>query len=143
MSFESKPEMEQACVVPYRQGHAGTEVCLITSLKKQRWIFPKGIVEDEETVAEAALKEAWEEAGLRGTVGPVVDSYHRHKWGKQLNVQVMLMNVTETLQTWPEKAMRKRAWVSIDKARDRLSRNVHRDLLRHLEAVSGDEITSR
>ncbi|WP_371514877.1 NUDIX domain-containing protein [Brevundimonas denitrificans] len=36
-----------------------------------RWIFPKGMVEDDMTPARSAAKEAWEEAGVRGDIGKV------------------------------------------------------------------------
>ena len=44
------------------------EFCLITSLRKGRWGFPKGITDPGETHVETALKEADEEAGLRGRI---------------------------------------------------------------------------
>ena len=77
----TKP-IAQACVVPYRRRDERIEFCLITSLKKKRWIFPKGIVDPGETVEEAALKEAFEEAGLHGRIlGDPIGKYEDSKWG--------------------------------------------------------------
>ena len=90
-SCQKQKMLRQACVIPYRQGDNGQwEVCLVTSIRKRRWIFPKGLVDEDETIAETGRKEAWEEAGVHGhVVGPVVAQYTDYKWGAQLDVDVM------------------------------------------------------
>lgn len=40
-------------------------VVLIRSVKRTDWILPKGGWESDETAAEAAVREAYEEAGVR------------------------------------------------------------------------------
>ena len=42
------------------------EILLITSRGSQRWIIPKGWPMAEKTPAQAALQEAWEDAGVKG-----------------------------------------------------------------------------
>ena len=71
MSHPQSPQptrIRQACVIPFHRQAKDVEFCLITSLRKRRWIFPKGIIEIGETGEETVLKEALEEAGLRGKV---------------------------------------------------------------------------
>ena len=51
-----RESIRQACAIPYRLRGDRIEVCLVTSIKKGRWIFPKGVVEHDETHVEAALK---------------------------------------------------------------------------------------
>lgn len=89
------------------------QVCLITSLKKRRWILPKGIIDPGESCHETALKEALEEAGLRGhIVGEPLGVYKDFKWGRPLQVSVLMMQVTACDQDWVEADVRDRCWVS-------------------------------
>jgi len=105
--------IRQACVIPFRIQQGTLKFCLITSLKKKKWIFPKGVVEPGETPSETGLKEAWEEAGLRGQiVGEPVGSYTDRKWQARLEVSVLLMSVTQCEEDWPEMRKRQRAWLS-------------------------------
>ena len=51
-------------MIPYRiKGKKKVEVLLITSVKRKRWIIPKGYVEFNLSPFESAKKEAFEEAG--------------------------------------------------------------------------------
>jgi 8-oxo-dGTP pyrophosphatase MutT (NUDIX family) len=118
--------IEQVCVIPYRRREAddGLEVCLITSLIKKRWIFPKGVIDPGETPVEAALKEVWEEAGLRGEiVGAPLGQFNDQKWGCDLRVQVLVMKVQEIAERWPETDQRQRQWVTPDAATRQLNRS--------------------
>ena len=45
------------------------QIALITSRRTGRWIIPKGWPVEGATPTEAAAQEAWEEAGIEGTVG--------------------------------------------------------------------------
>ena len=118
--------IQQVCVVPYRRRNDGEtvlEFCLITSLVKKRWIFPKGIIDPGETPVQAALKEVWEEAGLRGEImGEPLGQFNDQKWGCDLHVQVMMMEVREVAERWPEINQRQRRWASLSEALDRLNR---------------------
>ena len=106
------------------------EFCLITSLVKRRWIFPKGIIEAGESTGEAALKEVWEEAGLRGRVSAApLGHYRDQKWGCDLHVEVLMMEVTEMFDVWPEMDQRQRCWASVDEASVRLRRGQLRSFL--------------
>ena len=55
-----------SCRSGIREGRL--EFCLITSTGKRRWSFPKGVIDPGETPPRTALKEAAEEAGLRGEI---------------------------------------------------------------------------
>ena len=54
-------------------------VLLITSRGTGRWIIPKGWPMPGRSLAEAALQEAWEEAGVRAKTGEEMGSYHYDK----------------------------------------------------------------
>jgi 8-oxo-dGTP pyrophosphatase MutT (NUDIX family) len=128
--LDVSPHMHQACAVPYRAHASSLEFCLITSLSKGRWGFPKGMIDPGETFRETALKEAQEEAGLLGEiVGEPLGQYEYAKWGATLSVTVVLMSVTEVQDQWLEAALRRRAWCSVDEARERIANLDQRRLL--------------
>lgn len=113
----NEQDYDQASAVPYRFREGEIELCLITSSKKKRWGFPKGIIDPGETPVETALKEAKEEAGITGGIqSPPLGSYEYHKWGRSLSVIVMLMEVSETLAVWEESWLRERRWTSLGEA---------------------------
>ncbi len=101
--------IRQAAALPIR----GSKVCVITSSNGKRWIIPKGLIEPGQTAGETALQEAWEEAGLVGTLQPEpIGSYLYEKYGNIYHVIVFVMDVTEVAQDWPERSLRHRSWVS-------------------------------
>lgn len=146
MDRNSTPKpLPQACVIPFRKVDGQWQFCLITSLKKQRWIFPKGIVDPGETPAETGAKEAWEEAGLRGhVIGSSLGTFSDHKWNTDLHVEVMLMQVTETLEQWPEQKQRLRVWLPYVEAMARLKKHELRQMLKQAqEQLEADRTLAR
>src|SRR5688500_5750748 len=94
---------EQAGVIPFRRKKGTIEVCLIRNKRRKKWKIPKGFVDPGETSQQAALKEAWEEAGLRGRIiGDTIGSYEYDKWGLDLTVAVYLMEVNDVEDEWEE-----------------------------------------
>src|ERR1700693_5115964 len=99
--------IRQAAALPVRNG----KVCLITSSNGKRWVIPKGLIEPGQTAGETALQEAWEEAGLVGTLRPGPrGSFLYEKWFGVCPVTVFSMEVTEMAQDWPERSLRQRIW---------------------------------
>jgi 8-oxo-dGTP pyrophosphatase MutT (NUDIX family) len=99
----------QAAAIPHRDN----EICLITSSSGKRWVIPKGRLEPGKTHGEIALQEAWEEAGLVGTLRPPpVGSYLYEKCGDTYQVTVFLMEVTVVAKDWPEARLRQRRWLA-------------------------------
>ena len=108
--------VDQACAVPFRVDAERVEFCLITS-SAGRWKFPKGFVEPGETFVEAALKEAFEEAGLHGRViGDPIGCYSIKKKGRPRTVIAVLMEVSQCDAVWEEDAMRERRWATPEEA---------------------------
>jgi phosphohistidine phosphatase len=130
MGFTSANPLLQASVIPYRHRDGGPEFCLITSIRKGRWGFPKGIIDPGETAEETALKEAEEEAGLYGRIeGGPLGGYEYYKWGTVLSVTVFLMHVTAAADDWDEADVRERDWFGVEEARGRIDRVELRELL--------------
>ena len=121
----------QASAIPCRQQGGQLEFCLITSTRDGRWGFPKGIIDPGDTFLETALKEAHEEAGLRGRIlGEPLGSYMYKKWGAALTVIVVLMEVTQCEESWQEEKLRQRRWVTPQQAIETVSRKELKRLLR-------------
>jgi 8-oxo-dGTP pyrophosphatase MutT (NUDIX family) len=110
--------LAQASAIPFRWQNGALEFCFITSIRARRWGFPKGLIDPGETAIEAALKEAWEEAGLRGEiVGEALGSYQYEKWGERLDVEVFVMRVHSVADNWLEAEQRERRWANIEEAK--------------------------
>ncbi len=98
------------------------QVLLITSRGSGRWIVPKGWPMDGQTPAEAALQEAWEEAGVKGKADsrPLgLYSYNKVLDGAEdlpCVAMVYGVRVKSLAKTYPEMRERKRKWVSRKKA---------------------------
>lgn len=132
----------QACALPFRRVRGRVEFCLITT-SQGRWNYPKGVVDPGETHEQAALKEAFEEAGLHGRIlGQPLGSYSLAKFGRTWEVTALLMQVHQCDPSWQEQHMRQRRWVGAQEARRLLTqRHLHNlldEALRRVESVAGD-----
>ena len=113
--------LRQAAVIPYRIRKNRVEIALVTTLSGKRWIVPKGSIDDGERPREAAAREAEEEAGLIGVVTPKPLGRYKYDNGDvTCRVDVYAMHVTTALEHWLEEKLRRRRWVRIDDAEDRL-----------------------
>ena len=111
----------QFAALCFRMNEGEVEFCLVTSRGTGRWITPKGWPMHNQTPADAAATEAWEEAGLTGV------AYDRclgvFSYLKPLNrvtaaVVCMLypVEVTHEHAKWPERKQRKRQWFTREEA---------------------------
>jgi phosphohistidine phosphatase len=121
----------QAAVIPYRIRKERVEVALVTTSTGKGWIVPKGTVDDGERPRDAAIREAEEEAGLRGVVAQRPVGRYVHSKGSNLRrVDVYMMRVTSVLEHWLEDRFRRRRWMRIPDAaeclREELQPFVHR-----------------
>lgn len=129
---KSVPEWmyRQSAVIPYRRKAGDLEVLLITSRKRKRWVMPKGVVEPGMTPADSAEKEAYEEAGIEGTVdGRPLGSYRYRKWGGTCTVEVFAMRVTAESDWWPESDSRTREWMLPGEAASRVDEAELREMI--------------
>ena len=100
---------------------------LLVRTRSGRWTFPKGGVDDDATHAEAAAREAFEEAGVKGEIEHEPFHYYLHSKRQRLRsrsmvaVQAHLFKV-ERLER-PVEGYRDPTWFSADKARRRLREN--------------------
>ncbi|KAL9170036.1 hypothetical protein ABFS82_04G117700 [Erythranthe guttata] len=89
------------------------EVLLITSQKSPRMMFPKGGWELDENIELAASRETLEEAGVVGMLGDKLGEWiFKSKSQEKFHEGSMFpLLVTEELDVWPEKSVRRRIWV--------------------------------
>lgn len=106
----------------WRKHKDEVQVLLVTSRRSRRWILPKGWPVHDATPAEAALTEAWEEAGVVGKVTSIclgIFSYSK-ELADEPNlpcvVAVFPVKVKTLEKDWPEKDSRTRKWYSLKKA---------------------------
>lgn len=130
------PARRQSGVLPYRSHSKGIQVLLITSRSTGAWIVPKGKVEPHLSPRDSALKEAWEEAGIHGEVHPKpVFAWEYRKGDTHVPIDLFPMRVSSTASIWPEYLDRKRKWMSLDKAIEKVADPSLKGLLRSLPKV--------
>ena len=131
--------VHQAAVIPYRIRKERVEVALVTTSGGKGWIVPKGSIDDGERPRDAAIREAEEEAGLRGVVARKPLGRYRHpKRDGHRRVEVYPMRVTKVLEHWLEDNFRRRRWVRISDAASRLRKELQR-FIRDLDRELGLE----
>ena len=136
MEEVNKPEFEikHSCVIPYRVSNGSIELLLITSIKKQKWIFPKGFIEFNLSAFESAKKEAYEEAGVIGENETVeLGSFELKKKNSSSFVKIFSMEVTKELKDYPEKNLRKRKWFTVKEALENIENSDIKNFVNKLE----------
>jgi 8-oxo-dGTP pyrophosphatase MutT (NUDIX family) len=104
---------EQSGVLPI----AGDMIVLITARSSGRWIIPKGYIEKGMSPAESAAKEAWEEAGVTGTVRhEEIGAYSYRRPSGIFSVTVYPLEVDSVLDRWDEMHVRQRRLVTPSEA---------------------------
>src|SRR4051794_15183519 len=103
--------------VPVRpQAAGGLEFLLVRTSDGTRWTFPKGGRERGETLAEAAAREAIEEAGAAGRIGDEPIAAYRYRGD---TVAAFLLEVGDTRP--PGEPGRDPTWFGVEAARGRLA----------------------
>ena len=110
-------DFTQSAIIPYRIFEENLEILLVTSIRKKKWIIPKGFIEFNLSAFESAKKEAFEEAGVIGTNETIeLGSFTIKKYGGLTNIVVYSMEVEKFKDDYSEKTLRKRKWYMVDDA---------------------------
>ncbi len=129
--IKSEQIYRQSAVIPYTFEEDVLKILLITSMSKKNWIIPKGLIDDGLSAQESALKEAYEEAGIAGSIkGKRQGMYSYFKWGGLCQVDVYACRVTKIYDIWPEQFERKRAWYSSKNAIEKIENEDLKDIVR-------------
>jgi len=132
MKKKRKLILHQSGVLPYKNENGTVSILLITTTSGKEWIIPKGKIEKNLSPRESALKEAAEEAGLKGAItGESIGSYHfeKKKSGRICSVEVFPMKVEEEMENWEEKGKRERRWCTTEEASTRVSNTELKELI--------------
>ncbi|KAI7906072.1 NUDIX hydrolase domain-like protein [Cokeromyces recurvatus] len=91
---------------------------LISSSKNpEAWVIPKGGWEMDETQEQAALRETWEEAGLKGRITHQLGIFvERSKKRIKAHHWIFEMEIDEICKKYPERRKRDRRWFTFDEA---------------------------
>jgi 8-oxo-dGTP pyrophosphatase MutT (NUDIX family) len=137
--------LHQAGVLAYRVLDGKVQVLLMTSRDTGRWIIPKGNINGGATPSKAAEKEAYEEAGVKGTVAGSIPlgiyTYFKNLGSGKTRaaaVEVYLLRVKEQLKKWPEKGERTLSWMSTKQAVELIEEPGVVPLLRRLMEFEDD-----
>jgi len=115
-------DFTQSAIIPYNIKDGELQILLITSIRKKKWIVPKGFIEFNLSAFESAKKEAFEEAGVIGTNETIeLGSFTIKKYGGRTNIVVYSMEVEKIKDDYPEKNLRKRKWYTVEEAVDIVS----------------------
>lgn len=116
-----------------------TQVLLVSTRRTGRWVIPKGWPINGKTPGQSALREAYEEAGVKGTsfeqcVGHF--AYHKRGNGKSMIpciVAVYPVKVESLKKKFPELGEREMIWLSPSKAAKRVSDPALKPILRSFD----------
>ena len=90
------------------------KVVLVTSRKGESWILPKGNRAKKRSDRIQAKREAFEEAGLQGSLNYKHYDFKSSENGKR--IRIYSMRVKKILNRFPEKMERKRVVIPFDQA---------------------------
>lgn len=128
----------QYAALPYRRVAGTLLVLLITSRGTRRWIIPKGWPIPTLTPHETAAREAFEEAGVVGSIGeaPVGNyTYMKRLQNRSVvkcRVKVFPLEVLRQHRLWPERSQRRKKWLVTEKAAEQVYEPGLRTIIRSL-----------
>ena len=133
----------QYAALCWRMHRGAVEVLLVTSRDTGRWVLPKGWPANGLSPADSARREAWEEAGVEGAVGP--DALGFYAYDKVMApdpslpcvVGVFPLRVERLLARFPERKERRRKWFAAEKAARKVMEPELRALLLTVAADPG------
>jgi 8-oxo-dGTP pyrophosphatase MutT (NUDIX family) len=121
-------KFEQAGAIVVRPGKTEPRILLVTARRNpNNWIFPKGHVEQGERLQDAAVREAYEEAGVDGRIVGAAGSIAFDMGGDTYRVHYFVLT---TADLGREREGRRFRWCRFKQALRRLTFAETHELLR-------------
>ena len=125
-------EVKASGGVVWRRGEHGVEIAVVHRPRYDDWSLPKGKLDPGESWEEAALREVEEEIGLRCRLGHELPATaYRDSKGRQKVVRYWMMEPLDG-EFVPSDEVDEMRWSPVSEARDLLSYDRDRDLLREI-----------
>src|SRR6266516_1114123 len=119
--------------VVFRLASEGPRYLLVEARgTRERWVFPKGHVEDGETAAVTAQREVSEEAGVRARPIQRLRRVEQKQEGNRISIAYFLMAYTGRATPLEKRRIR---WLSFDEAIEALDLEKSRGLLRSADRL--------
>jgi 8-oxo-dGTP pyrophosphatase MutT (NUDIX family) len=141
-----RKSVPQAAALPFVCDDDRVRVLLITSRRRGRWILPKGWAAGDSSMAQAAAREAEEEAGVVGLVDETaIGSYgytKRMRAGYDIRCDVFVypLLVIQHLVTWREQHDRRLQWASLTEAAGRVDDHELGEVIGRLAREHGEPL---
>jgi 8-oxo-dGTP pyrophosphatase MutT (NUDIX family) len=131
----------QVAAICYRRRGTSVEFLLVNTNGGNKWTFPKGDAESSLSHGEAAEREAWEEAGVRGRIEPLHFCLYIHSKGvfwkspgvREYVIKAFLLEVEFVEE--PQEPTRNPTWFSPEETRKILAKGREVKYARELQAV--------
>ena len=131
----------QVAAVCYRRRGPSVEFLLVKTNGGNKWTFPKGDPEFSLSHGKAAEREAWEEAGVRGTIETRHFCLYIHSKGvfwkspgvQEYVIKAFLLEVEATEE--PQELSRNPTWFSPEETKKILAKGREVKYARELQAV--------
>jgi 8-oxo-dGTP pyrophosphatase MutT (NUDIX family) len=131
----------QVAAICYRRRESSIEFLLVNTNGGNKWTFPKGAPEPAMSHSQAAEREAWEEAGVRGHIEPRHFHLYIHSKGvfwkqpgvREFVVKAFLMEVERTEES--HEPLRHPTWFAPEEARKILAKGREVKYAREMQAV--------
>jgi 8-oxo-dGTP pyrophosphatase MutT (NUDIX family) len=131
----------QVAAVCYRWRGPSVEFLLVNTNGGGKWTFPKGDPESSLSHGQAAAREAWEEAGVRGSIEPRHFCLYIHSKGvfwkppgvREYVIKAFLLEVESTEEA--QEASRNPTWFGPEETRKILAKGREVKYARELQAV--------
>jgi len=131
----------QVAAVCFRRQGATVEFLLVNTNGGGKWTFPKGDPDTSLSHSKAAAREAWEEAGVQGSIEPRHFHLYIHSKGvfwkppgvREFVIKAFLLEVDHIGQ--PDESTRNPTWFAPDDAKKILAKGREVKYARELQAV--------